>query len=103
MRSGAMPGRFFVPVKFVKQAHRGMNATTNHDQPAGTPLRTARLRAGLSAISLAGLSGTTEPRIYQLERRRFRPRNDEAHRLAQALGLPVNELFPDGVQPEWLA
>jgi transcriptional regulator with XRE-family HTH domain len=78
-----------------------MKTTTNHDQP-GIPLRTARLRAGLSAIALAMRAGTTEPRIFSLERRRFRPRHDEAYRLAQVLGLPVNELFPDGVQPEWI-
>lgn len=62
----------------------------------------ARLRAGLSAFMLANRAGTTEPRVFMLERRRFRPRHDEAQRLAQVLGLPVNELFPDGTQPEWI-
>ena len=65
-------------------------------------MRAARLRSEMPAIALAIRAGTTEPRIYMLERRRFRPRHDEAHRLAQVLGLSVNELFPDGVQPEWI-
>jgi DNA-binding XRE family transcriptional regulator len=43
-------------------------------------------------------AATTEARLYQLERRRFRPRPDEARRLAAVLNLTVEKLFPDGVQ-----
>lgn len=77
---------------------RGMKTTTNQE----SPLRAARLQLGLTAYQLALKAGTTEPRIFMLERRRFRPRHDEGRRLAAVLKLPVNDLFPDGIQPEWI-
>ncbi len=73
--------------------------TTN---PTDTPLRAARLAAVLSAIRLASMAETTETRIFMLERKRFRPRLDEARRLSEVLGLPLNQLFPEGTQPEVL-
>ncbi len=63
-----------------------------------SPLKIARHRARLTAYALADLAGTTEPRIYQLERGRFRPRPDEARGLALALGEPAETLFPGGIQ-----
>ena len=64
-----------------------------------TPLRTARVEMNFTARRLADAAGTKEMRIVSLERGRFRPRADEAKRLAAVLVTPVEELFPDGVQP----
>lgn len=64
------------------------------------PLKDARRTAGLTAVRCAELAGTTEPRLYQLERQRFRPRREEAHRLSEVLNVPVKMLFPNGIQ-EW--
>ena len=67
-----------------------------------TRLKTARMRAGLTALRLAELTegGTTENRLFQLERGRFKPRAAEAAALARALGLSVPALFPEGTQPQ---
>ena len=65
-----------------------------------TPLRAARLAAGLSALEAAAPANTTENRLFQLERGRFRPRPEEAAGLAAVLMRPVEELFPNGVQGE---
>ena len=67
-----------------------------------TRLKAERLRAGLTALRLAELTegGTTENRLFQLERGRFRPRAVEAAALARALGRSVEDLFPAGTQPE---
>jgi transcriptional regulator with XRE-family HTH domain len=64
-----------------------------------TPLKIARHRARLSALALADKAETTEPRVYALERGRYRPHTDEAERLATALGTTVADLFPGGTQP----
>ena len=63
-----------------------------------SPLRLARLAVGLTAIETAGPAGTTENRLFQLERGRFRPRPDEALGLAAVLNRSVKDLFPDGIQ-----
>ena len=67
-----------------------------------TRLKAERLRAGLTALRLAELTegGTTENRLFQLERGRFKPRAAEAAALANALGMAVEALFPEGTQPE---
>jgi len=65
-----------------------------------TPLKRARLQAGLSAIQLADIASTTENRLYQLERGRFRPRPAEAAGLAAALNQELSKLFPSGVQEQ---
>jgi transcriptional regulator with XRE-family HTH domain len=66
-----------------------------------TRLKAERLRAGLTGLRLAELTkgGTTENRLFQLERGRFKPRAAEAAALARALGLSVETLFPEGTQP----
>lgn len=63
-----------------------------------TPLKNARLATGLTAIELAKIAGTTENRLFQLERGRFRPRALEAAGLSLALDIPIDELFPGGTQ-----
>ena len=60
------------------------------------PLHKARLAAGLTAWELAQAARTREPRIYAFERERYRPRADEAQRIAVALGHEVEDLFPEG-------
>lgn len=57
-------------------------------------LRKERTRAGLAAIGLAEKAGTTETRIFCFERQRFKPRPDEAARIARALGVTVEKLWP---------
>ena len=65
-----------------------------------TALRQQRIRAGLSAFQLAEMAGTTEIRVYHIERSRYRPRRVEAEGFARALKKPVATLFPDGVQAD---
>ena len=65
-----------------------------------SPLKEARQAAGMTAYRLAELSGTLEARIYQWERRRFRPHDDEARRLAVVLNVTVRKLFPNGTQED---
>ena len=59
------------------------------------PLKTARLASGLTALKLAELAGSNEMRIYSIERGRFKPRVDEALRIAEVLHCTPAELFPD--------
>ena len=59
-----------------------------------TELRRARQNRGWTAIHLADLAETTESRVFAVERSRFRPRPDEARRLAAALGADPVEMFP---------
>jgi len=59
-----------------------------------TALRDARIASGLTALELADIAGTTEMRVYSVERGRFRPRPGEARRLAVALGANPAEMFP---------
>ena len=57
-------------------------------------LRTARRAAALTALELARRAETREQRIYAFERLHYRPRPDEAVRIAAALREPVEKLFP---------
>jgi DNA-binding XRE family transcriptional regulator len=59
-----------------------------------TTLREARLKARLTALGLGKLADVPEMRVFHIERGRYRPRLDEAQRLARVLGQPVEELFP---------
>ena len=61
-------------------------------------LKLKRMNAGLTACDLAALADTAEMRVYQMERGRFRPRPDEAEKLARVLGMDATELFPNGIQ-----
>ncbi len=62
-----------------------------------------RRAAGWTAMQLAKAAGTFEPRIYAFERDRFSPHFDEALRIANALGVPVAELFPRVIQRRTMA
>ena len=57
-------------------------------------LHEARKAAGLTAYQLATAASTREPRIYAFERDRYRPRVDEAQRIADVLHCDAAELFP---------
>ena len=57
-------------------------------------LRLFRTSGGFTAQKLADLAGSEEMRIYYIERGRFRPKPDEAVRLATALNSTVDQLFP---------
>ena len=63
-----------------------------------TQLRKARKEAGLTAIRLAELAHSAEQRVFHIERGRYRPKPDEAERIAAVLNSTVAELFPGGVQ-----
>ncbi len=65
-----------------------------------TQLKIARTAAGMTALELARAAGTSENRLFQIERGRFRPRPDEARGMALVLGESVETLFPGGIQPE---
>lgn len=57
-------------------------------------LRLFRMSGGYTAKKTADLAGTEEMRIYFIERGRFRPKPEEAIRLATALNSTVDQLFP---------
>jgi transcriptional regulator with XRE-family HTH domain len=64
------------------------------------PMREIRLRRGVSQDRLAELAGLSQSRVSRLERGAA-PENDEAQRIADALGVPVATLFPsDTSAPE---
>lgn len=63
-------------------------------------LREARAAAGLSRAKLGAAVGLDPSRIYQLEHGRGWPLPRNARALAEALGVPVGELFP---ADEWAA
>lgn len=58
-------------------------------------LKTAWQAAGLTAAALAEIAGTNEMRLYAISRRRYRPRPDEARRIAEVLRIDPAKLFPD--------
>ena len=64
-------------------------------------MKRKRRAKGLTALELARRAGSTEDRVYQLERGRYRPRADEAERLAHALKSSVKKMFPAGTQPDF--
>lgn len=65
-----------------------------------TVMKDLRNKHGISAYALAVKAALkSEQRVYNLERQRFRPRRDEAERIARILGATVEALFPNGVQP----
>jgi DNA-binding XRE family transcriptional regulator len=81
----------------MRQHYHSVLVYVNHNhngEDEMTPMRAARNAAKLTAIQLADVAGTTEDRVYQIERGRFRPRPDEARRLALALGTDTDHLFP---------
>ena len=64
-------------------------------QTTRTELTNRRKAKGLSALDLALDAGTSEMRIYAIERGRCTPGRDEAEALARALGMKSETLFPD--------
>ncbi len=71
----------------------------HHRVPAGSAknqrLRLARARRGWSQARLAREAGVATDTIVRLEAGRARPRAVSAWRIANALGVPVGDLFPE--------
>ena len=55
-------------------------------------LKIARIKADLSQVRLADLAGTYQTRLSAIERGK-RPDREEAERIAQAVGVPPEDLF----------
>lgn len=58
-------------------------------------LQDARRVLGLTALDVGEQIGTTEERIFAVERGRYRPRIDEAVLWAAALSMPPSVAFPE--------
>jgi putative transcriptional regulator len=80
----------------VTYAYMGVNIINNKllGDKMQNNLRLFRTSGGHTAKKLADLAGSEEMRIYFIERGRFRPRLEEATRLASALNSTVDQLFP---------
>lgn len=61
---------------------------------ATSPLRQARLLADLTLTELAHRAGLSRMTVHQIERAKRTPKLVTAQRLATALGLSMNDLFP---------
>jgi transcriptional regulator with XRE-family HTH domain len=69
----------------------------------GQRLRQQRLAAELSQEELAARAGTTQSTVSQVELGNRRPDLDVQVALAEALAVPVTELFPRTVEEAELA
>lgn len=56
-------------------------------------LRAARKAAGLTQVALAELLGTTQQAVAKWESGKGVPRDESRWRLAEALGVPVHQIF----------
>lgn len=65
-----------------------------------TRLRLARLARGLTLYDLGQIVGVDQTFIHQLEVERKGPSGEMARRLAAALGLEVDDIFPGLSQGE---
>ena len=66
------------------------------DATIGELLRWERVRAGLTQKQLAQKAGLDEVTVNHIEndKRKRRPHPSTIHKLAQALGIPVERLLP---------
>ena len=64
-------------------------------QTPRTELKARRLAHGMTALKLALATGSTEGRLYALERGRGNPSRDEAEAIGRALGVRADSLFPE--------
>ena len=60
-----------------------------------TPLRRERVLHQMSLYDLRGKTGISVSKLSLLERGIEQPREDEKGRLAKALGVRVQDLFPE--------
>jgi transcriptional regulator with XRE-family HTH domain len=68
--------------------------TATDAERLGKLLATARARAGMSTIQLALGAGINQSNVVRLEQGRIaRPKPELLQRLAEALDLPLNELY----------
>ncbi|MGC8758969.1 MAG: substrate-binding domain-containing protein [Bryobacteraceae bacterium] len=72
------------------------------DDPSGIQVRLAEARAacGMSAAELARRSGVSRQTVYAIENGTFVPNTAVALRMAQALGVPVEQLFSLAAETE---
>jgi transcriptional regulator with XRE-family HTH domain len=64
-------------------------------QTPRTELKARRLAHGMTALKLALATGSTEGRLYALERGRGNPSRDEAEAIGRALGVKPETVFPE--------
>lgn len=60
-----------------------------------TPLRLERIRQGIKPWRLAQQLGISLSLYYLYEQGRSRPASDMRHKIAQVLGIKVDDVFPD--------
>lgn len=72
---------------------------TSRRKPAETPLRRLRRSRGLRAVHLAAAADISVQALHQIESGKGGPKLATARRLAAALGVSVDELFPIMVGP----
>jgi DNA-binding XRE family transcriptional regulator len=56
-------------------------------------LERCRVYSGMSRKQLAQAAGVTKGTIYNIERKKHRPRVETMHLVAEALGVPTEELL----------
>ena len=64
-------------------------------QTPRTELKARRLAHGMTALKLALATGSTEGRLYALERGRGNPSREEAEAIGRALGVNPETVFPE--------
>ncbi len=64
-------------------------------QTPRTELKARRLAHGMTALKLALATGSTEGRLYALERGRGNPSREEAEAIGRALGVKPETVFPE--------
>jgi len=82
--SAAKPGRAEALAKARQRLAGGL---------AASPLAALRLRAGLSQQQVAERMGVSQPQVARCEQGRHDPGTETIARLADALGVPVAEVF----------
>jgi len=60
-----------------------------------TPLKKARMLKGLNQYDVACRTNITQPRLSLIENGYCEPKTEEKRILANILGVPVEELFPE--------
>ena len=60
------------------------------------PLRKVRMLKGLNQYDIACRTGITQSRLSLIENDYYEPKPEERQKLAEALGVSVEEIFPEG-------
>ena len=79
----------------MKSAARGME-TKVHTKPGfHTELQRCRIEAEITQVELARRTGISQPRIATLEAGGARPSKQSARKIAEALAMEVERVFPN--------